>query len=62
MNKNLNYVVIEYPDFAFIKSFEHDCTAYHFFKRVSEIIAFDDCTDAKVTDIIWHGKHVKYDG
>lgn len=63
MYSTLNVFITKDSDgFEVAHPVDHDCSADYFFREVSKVIAFDDCTDLKVTTIIWHGKRVRYDG
>lgn len=45
-----------------VKGYTSNVDINRFFTDVAEKIAFDDCTDVTVVEIVWHGKRVFYDG
>lgn len=45
-----------------VDAFARDCTMYRFFTAVSRALAFSDCTNADVVQIVYHGIEYVYEG
>ena len=63
MDKRISYYVIEDEDgIVRVVGYHSDDSADKFFTDVSRTLAFDDCTNETVLDIIWKGEEVHYAG
>ena len=63
MDKRISYYVIEDEDgIVRVVGYHSDDSVDRFFTDVSRTLAFNDCTNEKVLDIIWNGERVHYVG
>ena len=62
MNADLCYFAVLNDGVTTVHGFASTVTKETFFAEVAKTIAFGDCTDDQVVQIVWQGKEVKYDG